>query len=80
MDNECHANICVFVQNSPDPPILYKKSYAAFRNLYAFKRPNIILLSCTNHVTIVGEIKVEKKLMINCDYTFPVPIFAINIL
>ena len=22
MDNECHANICVFVQNSPDPPIL----------------------------------------------------------
>ena len=20
MDNECHANICVFVQNSPDPP------------------------------------------------------------
>ena len=20
MDNECHANICVFVQNSPDSP------------------------------------------------------------
>ena len=20
MDNECHANICVFVQNSPNPP------------------------------------------------------------
>ena len=21
MDNECHANICAFVQNSPDPPM-----------------------------------------------------------
>ena len=27
MDNECHANICVFGQNSPDPPPppLYKE-------------------------------------------------------
>ena len=39
MDNECHANICVFVQNSPDPPtqsiaskmINYKGSYVLLR-------------------------------------------------
>ena len=24
MDNEYHANICAFVQNSPNPPINYK--------------------------------------------------------
>ena len=23
MDNECHANICAFVQNIPDPPPPY---------------------------------------------------------
>ena len=27
MDNECHANICVFVQNSPDPPPPPKSVY-----------------------------------------------------
>ena len=26
MDNECHANICAFVQNSPDSPYNEKKS------------------------------------------------------
>ena len=47
MDNECHANICVFVQNNPDPsappPLLTKitsaqnyvaLSYHQVRGLY----------------------------------------------
>ena len=32
MDNECHANICVFVQNSPDPPIYTFWSYDSHRD------------------------------------------------
>ena len=34
MDNECHANICVFVQNSPDPPPTTEYSRLAAHSLH----------------------------------------------
>ena len=52
MDNECHANICVFVQNSPDPPI-YRNSFVVNANINSNKIPiryNIKVLNFNHHI------------------------------
>ena len=51
MDNECHANICVFVQNSPNtPPPL--RPLLIYRHIY---RSNLCRSVWENYKTYRGD-------------------------